>query len=104
MRAHRNRGAPMPHVASRLAALRPRRVLPSLGPPRAAWLGFLLSAVGVILLGIASAPMLAGAQSAPICKADGTDTQKCFFEAEDEEGVPLASLKTRAMPVDAKLT
>jgi len=78
-------------------------VLPSVGPPRAAWLGFLLSAVGVILLGIASAPMLAGAQSAPVCKADGTDTQKCFFEAEDEEGVPLASLKTRTMPIDPKI-
>jgi cytochrome c peroxidase len=94
----------MPHVASPLAALRRSRTL-GLSPPRSggAWLGILLSAVGVILLGLASAPMLAGAATPPTCKADGTDTVTCFFEPEAEEGVPFNSLKTVTLPTDAQL-
>jgi len=55
------------------------------------------------LLGIATGPMLAGAATPPICAQDGTDTQVCFFEPEDEEGVPIASLKTADKPVDPQL-
>ncbi|MFL5339064.1 MAG: hypothetical protein ACJ8F7_02760, partial [Gemmataceae bacterium] len=90
-------------MASPLSALRHPR-LKGLGPPRmGAWLGFLLTGAGVVLLGIASMPMLAGAQTAPVCKADGTDTQVCFFEPEDETGVPINSLKTVQLPSDAQL-
>jgi hypothetical protein len=48
----------MPRVAVRLAVLRRKHL--GLGPPRLAWLGFFLTAVGIVLLGIASMPMLAG--------------------------------------------
>src|SRR5262245_15762944 len=92
----------MPRVALPLAARFAKRN-PGLSPPRGAWLGLLLTLLGLVLLGIATGPMLVGAQSAPICKQDGTDTQVCFFEPEDEEGVPIASLKTADKPVDAQL-
>jgi len=62
-----------------------------------------LTVVGLVLLAIAASPMLAGAAAPPTCKQDGTDTQVCVFEPEDEEGVPLASLKTVKKPVDSQL-
>jgi cytochrome c peroxidase len=97
----------MPHVALPLAVSHLRRT-PGRVAPRGIWLGVLLTGVGLVLLGIATGPALVGAQSvgaqsAPICKQDGTDTQVCFFVPEDEEGVPLASLKTADKPVDPQL-
>ncbi|HEY3060963.1 MAG TPA: cytochrome c peroxidase [Chloroflexota bacterium] len=82
--------------------MRPSRFL-GLGPPRGAWLGLLLTGVGLVLLGIATGPWLVGAATPLICKQDGTDTEVCFFEPEDEAGVPIASLKTADKPVDPQL-
>jgi cytochrome c peroxidase len=65
-----------------------------------------LIGAGVVLLGLASEPMLAGAQSAPastpVCNKQGTITP-CQFIPEDELGVPLGSLKTVAKPTDPQL-
>src|ERR1700704_2054380 len=93
----------MPRVASPLAALRRGQRNPGLSPPRGAWLGLLLTLVGLVLLAIATGPMLVGAQKPPNCKADGTDTDVCFFNPEDETGHAIASLKTAVKPVDAQL-
>src|SRR5690348_12199014 len=92
----------MPRVALPLAAQR-FKLHPGLSPPRGAWLGLLLTGTGLVLLAIASGPSLVGAAPTPVCKQDGTDTQVCFFEPEDEEGVPIASLKTADKPVDPQL-
>jgi len=92
----------MPRVALPLATWRSRQTR-GLSPPRGAWLGLLLTLLGLVLLGIATGPMLVGAATPPICRQDGTDTQVCAFEAEDEEGVPIASLKTADKPVDSQL-
>jgi cytochrome c peroxidase len=92
----------MPLGAFLLAALRRTRA-PDVSRPRGAWLGYGLSVLGIVLLAIAAAPLIAGAQSQPVCKADGTDKGKCLFEPEDEEGVPLASLKSVEKPIDPQL-
>jgi cytochrome c peroxidase len=92
----------MPCVALSVLALRWPRA-DDQRRSRGAWLGYGLSAAGIVLLAIAAAPLIAGAQTSPVCKADGTDTKPCFFEPEDEEGVPLASLKTVNKPVDQQL-
>jgi len=44
-----------------------------------------------------------GADTPGVCKADGTDTKTCFFEPEDEAGVPIGSLKSVTKPNDPQL-
>ena len=92
----------MPHVASPLAALRVRRA-PGLVSPRNAWLGFILTGVGLLLLAIATGPLVVGAQTTPICDEEAASQPRCFFVPEDEEGVPMASLKGVEKPVDPQL-
>jgi len=69
----------------------------------------MLVTVGLGLLVWAALPILvertAGAAGVPTCKADGTDDPRvpCFFETEDEEGVPLASLRDVDLPLGIDL-
>jgi cytochrome c peroxidase len=65
--------------------------------PRCLFIGAGLALLGVVSIGIA------GAQTRPVCKQDGTDAVRCFFVPEDETGSPLGSLKTASKPVDPQL-
>ena len=64
--------------------------------------GVLLAFAGLALLGLASMPLIAGA-NAPCTDNSTTIRPQCDFTPEDEEGTPLASLQRVDKPVDDQL-
>jgi cytochrome c peroxidase len=92
----------MAHVRFSLSVVRLLRSPCALAPPGGRLVGLVLASAGIVLLGLASAPLLAGAQADPVCNTQGTNSP-CTFMPEAEQGVPLASLKTVTKPDDPQL-
>src|SRR3979409_2093979 len=65
------------------------------------WFGVLLACGGLVMLGLASMPLLADATE--LCNPKSTGVPQCQFAPEVEVGVPLGSLKSVVKDTDPEL-